>query len=819
MNADIGMESFWANIIEILVTNFYASRVTLSIPYDLTDITNTPWGLKATYNGSIQIQQTRITLERRQSLETTQHEVSDVETDTDIEAPSSSEITPKDEPPKPKPKPSKPRPSPVDPMESIDKQLAQMLKTTYGGKVHSNLKPLDCETEPLIDNAGVQRVLGRGCIVTLSREYLDVKEMKRREEEALKAQAEELPNLDVSDKKSIRSEVLAAWEQTYFKPPEHHTVRFEEHEQPFASPWSQSPAPSPAILKESSGNPFFDNQTVESAFSPTPGELDYVSNNPTYAIGMENYQSIVHIPLIHPQTAKTISSESESSGSSNHARIVPIAILSFVSTVTPYPTHLISSLTNFAPLIATSLSLAIRHSNVVHQLTYSPEETPRFIRQEHEETSPYRGKSVQSPLEDSPLTPSSATNSNQSTPWDIQGHLFSPAVAQAETPSPFRSTLGGNEDYFSRGLSSLRPLQSFRSFSSQHRDEVKNRFDSSTDDVHPDSSQSARSGSSLETAPTEQDKSSSDKKISPMTVRRRGRRVTRAMVHSYGATTQFPSGRTPKKSRRPTNDSSSTTSDPYQMPTPSSKLLKVVVDSIPVHVFTASPGTGTITWANGRTLAYRGITAEAYIGNPHGSLHPDDSKGFLARWDRMLQLETEGIAQSVRVRRFDGQYRWFAARVVPLRDSRGGVVHWFGTCMDIHDAREAEINSARQEEVKASELKYRSLAEASPQIVFAATPSLGISYANSQWMSYSGVSYEETAKLGFLSFVHPDDRARCALPANTGDTHSQFSVEIRLQAADKSYRWHLVKCIRIESRDGGNDDVWLGTWYVPDEVR
>ena len=158
MNADIGMESFWANIIEILVTNFYASRVTLSIPYDLTDITNTPWGLKATYNGSIQIQQTRITLERRQSLETTQPEVSDVETDTDNEAPSSSEITPKAESPKPKPKPSKSRPTPVDPKESIDNQLAQMLKNTHGGKVHSNLKPLDSETEPLIDNAGVQRV-------------------------------------------------------------------------------------------------------------------------------------------------------------------------------------------------------------------------------------------------------------------------------------------------------------------------------------------------------------------------------------------------------------------------------------------------------------------------------------------------------------------------------------------------------------------------------------------------------------------------------------------------------------------------------------
>ena len=254
-------------------------------------------------------------------------------------------------------------------------------------------------------------------------------------------------------------------------------------------------------------------------------------------------------------------------------------------------------------------------------------------------------------------------------------------------------------------------------------------------------------------------------------------------------------------------------SDPYQMHTPSSRLLKVVVDSIPVHVFTASPGSGTITWANGRTLAYRGVTAEAYIANPHSSIHPDDSADFMRRWNRMLRLGTVGISQSVRIKRFDGQYRWFAARVVPLRDSRGGVVHWFGTAMDVHDAREAEINSARQEEIKASELKYRSLAEASPQIVFAATPALGISYANSQWMNYSGVTYDETANLGFLSFVHPEDRERCALPAKGSD--SQFSVEIRLQAADHSYRWHLVKCIRIEGRDAGKDDVWLGTWYSP----
>jgi PAS domain-containing protein len=135
--------------------------------------------------------------------------------------------------------------------------------------------------------------------------------------------------------------------------------------------------------------------------------------------------------------------------------------------------------------------------------------------------------------------------------------------------------------------------------------------------------------------------------------------------------------------------------------------------------------------------------------------------------------------------------------------------------MDIHDAREAEIDTARQEEVKASEMKYRLFAEASPQIVFAASPAFGISYANSQWMSYSGVTYEETVKLGFLSFVHSDDRAKCSLPAISGDTNPQLTVEIRLQGADKSYRWFLVKCIRIEEHGDGKDDVWLGTWYTP----
>jgi signal transduction histidine kinase len=44
----------------------------------------------------------------------------------------------------------------------------------------------------------------------------------------------------------------------------------------------------------------------------------------------------------------------------------------------------------------------------------------------------------------------------------------------------------------------------------------------------------------------------------------------------------------------------------------------------------------------------------------------------------------------MRIRRADGEYRWFLARAVPLRDKRGKVVKWYGAATDIQDRKRAE---------------------------------------------------------------------------------------------------------------------------------
>lgn len=200
--------------------------------------------------------------------------------------------------------------------------------------------------------------------------------------------------------------------------------------------------------------------------------------------------------------------------------------------------------------------------------------------------------------------------------------------------------------------------------------------------------------------------------------------------------------------------------------------------------------------------------------------------------------------------------RWFMVRAVPLRDQRGIIVHWFGTNMDIHEQRLAELNATRQAEKAQSESKYRSLANSSPQIVFAATANQGITFANTQWTGYSGQEQEQSLKLGFMEYVHPADRHKCCLPgigtayknvgcsldsypsANTSDTEGidekacrkdrrrskgksvmmksekdgpTYSTELRLRDKHENYRWHLVRCVSVENNISDGQALWFGT--------
>ncbi|KAF9122135.1 hypothetical protein BGW39_009994 [Mortierella sp. 14UC] len=272
---------------------------------------------------------------------------------------------------------------------------------------------------------------------------------------------------------------------------------------------------------------------------------------------------------------------------------------------------------------------------------------------------------------------------------------------------------------------------------------------------------------------------------------------------------------------------------------PRTRLLRMIVDAIAHHVFTLSPQTGCLTWLNQRSMQYTGIPLPHLLHKPWtGILHKDDELKFQPLFKESFE-KGEMFNAQYRVRRFDGQYRWFLGRVVPVRDCGGHIVQWFGTSTDIHDQKIAELQLNRQVELELNEKKYRLLAEAIPQIVFTAAPQAGLTYANAKWFTFSGQVFEQASGLGFMDHVHPDDRAKCFLPTNImednndappsladqdpeykqstspgiafgqGPGEVSYQTEMRLLRKDGKYRWFLVKCISVEVVEQGRK--WFGT--------
>src|SRR3979411_1972286 len=64
-----------------------------------------------------------------------------------------------------------------------------------------------------------------------------------------------------------------------------------------------------------------------------------------------------------------------------------------------------------------------------------------------------------------------------------------------------------------------------------------------------------------------------------------------------------------------------------------------------------------------------------------------------------------GGGLGARLRRFDGEYRWFLFEAEPMRDEAGNIVKWYGSATDIEDLKQTE------EALRKSEQRFRDYAE------------------------------------------------------------------------------------------------------------
>ncbi len=127
---------------------------------------------------------------------------------------------------------------------------------------------------------------------------------------------------------------------------------------------------------------------------------------------------------------------------------------------------------------------------------------------------------------------------------------------------------------------------------------------------------------------------------------------------------------------------------------------RLIIDTIPIMAWSLRPD-GIVDFLNQRWMDYTGLSLEQYVQEPTGPIHPEDIPRVIEKWLASMAAG-ESSGDEMRLRRADGDYRWFLVRTVPLLDEQGRIVKWYGTSTDIEDRKRAE-EMLRQSESRLAE--------------------------------------------------------------------------------------------------------------------
>ena len=232
--------------------------------------------------------------------------------------------------------------------------------------------------------------------------------------------------------------------------------------------------------------------------------------------------------------------------------------------------------------------------------------------------------------------------------------------------------------------------------------------------------------------------------------------------------------------------------------------LQTIIDMVPSFLWTSLPD-GSKEYLNKRWYDYTGLSLEE--GEGWGwkvVVHPEDLDRLVREWLAILAARKPGELET-RIRRYDGVYRWFLIRVVPLLDGLGNVVKWFGSNTDIEDRKLAE------EKLRQDERELRQITDAIPHNIVVMEPDGTRLYANRTFHEYTGIKPEDVNSASFhAEKVHPDDLERLNNERQMGLERSEpFEIESRARGKDGRYRWFIVRYSPFRDEQGR-----LVRWYA-----
>jgi len=240
--------------------------------------------------------------------------------------------------------------------------------------------------------------------------------------------------------------------------------------------------------------------------------------------------------------------------------------------------------------------------------------------------------------------------------------------------------------------------------------------------------------------------------------------------------------------------------------------LSHVIDTLDGLVWAASAD-GLVDFVNRRWLEYTGFGIEQARGQGwQKAIHEEDLPALLAD-GAASRSSSEPHDTEVRMRRFDGEYRWFLIRALPMTDAAGEVVGWCGLNIDIEDRRRAE-QGLRERERELGELLDRI-----PGFVATADAQGRHDFSSKRTLAYTRRTLEQNRGLGFIGSLRPEEQEQVKQLWLRCVAHGEaMDVVHQMRRYDGVYRWFHT---RVEPfRDESGQIVrWYGLLTDIDDQR
>jgi PAS domain S-box-containing protein len=237
------------------------------------------------------------------------------------------------------------------------------------------------------------------------------------------------------------------------------------------------------------------------------------------------------------------------------------------------------------------------------------------------------------------------------------------------------------------------------------------------------------------------------------------------------------------------------------------------VDGLPGLVWCARPD-GRIELLNRRWSEYTGLDP-SNLSEPdwHAAIHPQDLPQWLDRW-RSMSTSDQPWDLELRLRRSDGEYRWFLCRASPQTDPSAHVIRWCGINTDIDDRRRVE------DHLHTIETNFSGWVESFPGLMVTMSVTGKVELFSRDILEYFGKTAEELREWTMTDAVHPDDLPRVtAAFTESVITGKPYSIEHRCRRHDGVYRWFQVRALAVRKHEQADITGWYVVLVDIDDVR